>query len=181
MIDIERAEFISMLHPDSLQVVVQLASSAPPGGFAEVGVYKGGCAALLYSIADDQGRTVDLFDTFCGMPFQGEHDEHKIGDFADADLPKIRAWMPNARIHVGIFPETMPDDMPPLAFVHVDCDQYQSVRDCIDYLYPLLVPGGVMLFDDFGVLRSAEMAVNERFPGKINLTPQGKGYVRKPL
>ncbi|MGM3941125.1 TylF/MycF family methyltransferase, partial [Salmonella sp. NW387] len=35
-------------------------------------------------------------------------------------------------------------------FVHVDVDLYQPTRDSIQFFYPRMVPGGIMLFDDYG-------------------------------
>ncbi|MEI9897143.1 MAG: TylF/MycF/NovP-related O-methyltransferase [Chthoniobacter sp.] len=57
----------------------------------------------------------------------------------------------NAQFHVGFIPETFRDvSIPQLAFAHIDVDLYQSVLDCVEFVYPRLTPGGVMLFDDYG-------------------------------
>jgi O-methyltransferase len=52
-----------------------------------------------------------------------------------------------------------------VSWVHIDVDIYQSVRDCIRFLYPRLVPGGFMVFDDYGFpsCPGARRAVDEAF------------------
>ena len=176
--DLQDDEFVSLLSQNALCSLAFLAKRVPAGSFVEVGVYQGGSAALLYQIAVEEGRALHLFDTFCGMPISGPHDKHQIGDFADCDLPKLRRMLPAAQFHVGVFPETMPAEMENLAFVHVDCDQYQSILDCIDRLMPLMVEGGIMLFDDYGELQSANDALAERFT-HCGHTPEGKSFIVK--
>jgi len=65
-------------------------------------------------------------------------------------LESVRALVPKAVILPGIFPGTIVD-MGPIAFAHIDADQYDRSR--IPSL-PVaeIVPGGVMLFDDYKCL-----------------------------
>jgi len=166
----------------ALRMLVSLASATPSGAFAEVGVYKGGSAYHLARVAREQSRELHLFDTFTGLPPKGPQDFHfGDGTFGDTSEAAVRAVVPGAIIHAGLFPATLPEDMPPAAFVHVDCDRYQSVKDCIVAFRPLLVPGGVMLFDDYDGITGAIQAVDEAFPGGVERTPEGKGYWRKPV
>lgn len=171
-------EFVTLLSPDSLEALIGLSAGCPPGDFVEIGVYQGGSALFLYQIAQDQGRCLHLFDTFEGMPIAGEFDAHKVGDFADVDFDRIRRVMPKAMFYKGFFPDTMPKSIGPVAFVHVDCDQYQSVKDSIERMWPLVVDGGIMLFDDYSALESAKRAVDEVFPS-VFLTNRGKAFVVK--
>jgi O-methyltransferase len=176
--DLKENEFVTLLSPASLETLVGLALNVPPGDFAEVGVYQGGSALFLYEIAQEQGRFLHLFDTFEGMPTAGEFDTHKVGDFADVDFDRVRRSMPLAIFYKGLFPDTMPAELSPLAFVHIDCDQYQSVKDSIERLWPLVVEGGIMLFDDYSYLEGARLAVDEVFP-RLFYTAQGKVFVVK--
>ena len=169
----------SMLHPAQIEAMCELARSSPRGPFVEVGVYKGGSAWHLAKIAREQGRELHLFDTFTGTPIADEDDNHRIGDFGDTALHEVRAAIPDAIFHVGKFPDTLAvDPLFKIAFVHVDCDQYQSVKDCIKYLWPLVAPGGVMLFDDGECTRGCTRAVVEHFTS-FAVTPVGRAYVRK--
>lgn len=49
------------------------------------------------------------------------------------------------------------------SFVHIDVDMYQPIKDCIDFFYPRLLEGGIMVFDDYGYLGfpGAKKAVDE--------------------
>ena len=165
-----------------IDAMKRLALTSPAGAFAEVGVYQGGSAAELYTIAQAQHRELHLFDTFRGMPVSiSGLDYHKRGEFADVNLPTIMFNLPEAKFHVGIFPQTLPQNMPPLAFIHCDCDQYESYKAVIAHLWPLLVPGGRLLFDDYPYLLGAKKAVEETFD-QASLLDSGSGryYVEKP-
>jgi O-methyltransferase len=138
------------------------AETMPPGNFCEVGVYKGGSAEYLHEIAVRQGRTLYLYDTFTGIPERSNIDDHRIGDFGDGDLEATRRACPTATILVGIFPGTIVP-MGELAFCHIDCDQYESIKACCQLLGPMMVPGSMMWFDDPLQLDGATAAVNECF------------------
>ncbi|MDA8253738.1 MAG: class I SAM-dependent methyltransferase [Rhodospirillales bacterium] len=169
----------SIVPAEVIEALVACAETAPPGAFAEVGVYQGGTAWRLMQICHRQGRALHLFDTFAGLPVADPIDPHGVGAFA-APETAVRAALPDAVFRVGVFPDTLPPDLGPLAFVHVDCDQYRSVRACVEHLWPLLVPGGVMWFDDYGELPGAKAAVDEVFaPGQITAAPSSRAFVRK--
>jgi len=168
----------SLISPTTIEQMCRLAATCPPGIFVEFGVYKGGSARRMADMASTQGRALHLFDTFAGMPIAGPGDSHQVGDFADTSEAAVRELVPGAIFHVGFFPETMPPDLPPIAFAHVDADQYQSISDAIDRFGPLMVPGGIMWFDDCGCLPSADRAVTEKLEGRIDKTSFDKWIVR---
>jgi len=159
----------SIVAPAQLEAMGALARKTPLGAFAEIGVYRGGSAKVLYDIAVAQDRELHLFDTFTGIPFATPGlDKHEVGEFAvDPGFEhKLREALPLAWIYVGTYPETHGDDLPPMAFVHVDCDQYTSYKAVLALMWPLLVPGGIMLFDDYPYLGGAKKAVEEHFDPK---------------
>ena len=168
----------SIVAPNQLRAMAQLAKLAPKGAFVEVGVYQGGSASYLYEIAKEQGRALHLFDTFSGTPFHIEGlDKHLIDrEFAAETAPDIiRTLMPDAHLHIGTYPDTHPSDLRDVAFVHCDCDQYTSYRAVIERMWPLVVPNGVLLFDDYPYLAGAKAAVEESFP-KESLLMCGQRY-----
>ncbi len=112
------------------------------------------------------------------MPESGPEDVIPIGDHADVCLQTVQALIPSAIFHVGVFPTTMPDPFEPIAFAHIDCDQYRSCLAAIDCFYPLLIVGGIMLFDDYNVTHGVRKAVDERF-ANLHLTREGKAYIIK--
>lgn len=167
----------SLLRYDVLVELVHTARQCPPGDFVEVGVYKGGTAAALAGVAREQGRRLFLFDTFKGIPHASAIDRHKVGDFADTSLKTIRKAIPDAICKAGVFPATLTPEVGPIAFAHVDCDQYESVKACCKHLAPLMVLGGVMVFDDYDVLPGAKQAVDEAFGDRVTISKEGKARV----
>jgi O-methyltransferase len=175
----------TLLSLRDLQVLSNYAFNAPLGDFAEIGVYRGGSAALLYEIAEQQGRTLHLYDTFAGHPeVHTDHDDrvqHPPGHFAEAIDPEaLQRLLPNAVLHIGVFPETLVD-MTPLAFVHSDADLYAPTRAVCDLLPPMMVPGGFILFDDYSYTNcpGERRAVDEVF-GAGDLLATGKRLVTIP-
>jgi hypothetical protein len=170
----------TLLGADTLATLLRLAKSAPKGDFVEVGVYKGGTAWHLSRLAKTRGCRLHLFDTFEGIPERDvEDDVHGIGDFADVSLDAVRTAVPDAEYHAGVFPATMPESFGPVAFVHVDCDQYRCAAAVIERFMPLLVEGGTMLFDDYDATAGVRKAVDDALGGRIELTAQGKAYFVK--
>lgn len=165
----------SLLDEARAQTLFQLArhASGLPGDFAEVGVYRGGTAYLLAHVAGDARRELHLFDTFAGMPeTDSARDLHAAGDFADTSVEAVRSFVgsaPHVVFHVGLFPATTTElSGRAFALVHVDVDIARSVEDCCEFFYERLVPGGVMVFDDYG-FRScpgAKSAVDAFFSAK---------------
>ena len=85
--------------------------------------------------------------------------------------------LPGAIVIKGVFPESaIPTG--PVAFVHLDCDQYQSIMDSVCYLLPKMLPGGVIWFDDYGHLDGATRAVDALFGPGIIRAKCNKVYVR---
>lgn len=172
----------SLLNPHTLDTLVAIAEGAPNGNFAEFGVYKGGSAARLAVVARAQSRVLYLFDTFTGIPFKGPIDGHNVGDFNDTSVDLVRAAIPDAVIVEGIFPDSlfrMKDPPHRLAFVHVDADQYESVRAAIEQFPRYMVQGGIMVFDDYNCLDGATKAIQD-WGARLEITAQGKALWRKP-
>ena len=159
-------QLLSVMPREIIDQMAEIAAGTPPfGDFAEIGVYKGGSAYGLYLVAQEQERQLWLFDTFKGIPERTkEYDHHEVGDFKDGDLNTVKKAMPEARVCVGVFPDTIPPYLGPLSFVHADADQYVTTKAICELLGPRMVPGGKMIFDDWdhaGVQR----AVKECLPG----------------
>lgn len=129
-----------------------------PGAVAELGVYQGAFAASINRLFPE--RTFYLFDTFTGFS-QTDIDAEKnmisdtkasAGHFCDTSLELVRSCLPfpeRAVFCPGHFPETLPDNMPPLAFVSLDPDLYQPTLAGLRAFWPRLVPGGILLIHDY--------------------------------
>lgn len=172
---------IGQAHLDSIKAASQ---KVPPGDFIEIGVYRGGSAMFLAEVARTQNRKLWLFDSFCGILERTEGlDAHQVGDFGDGDLETVRHLLPDATIVVGDVRVTLPaTDLPPIAFAHIDVDQYASTKACIERISPCMVAGGLMWFDDYGCLEGANRAVNEFYADRLEWSGgsagAGKAFVR---
>ena len=60
----------------------------------------------------------------------------------------------------GLFEETLRLDNN-VAFAHIDCDWYDSVKICIERITPVLSQGGIMIFDDYSSYSGCKKAVDE--------------------
>lgn len=60
----------------------------------------------------------------------------------------------------GLFQDTLFLDTD-VAFAHIDCDWYDSVRTCLDRIAPRVSPGGIMVFDDYSSYSGCRKAVDE--------------------
>ncbi|MBF0110405.1 MAG: class I SAM-dependent methyltransferase [Magnetococcales bacterium] len=157
------------VEPPSAYTLRQLVTHSRGLGenIAEVGSYRGGSAYLL---AVDGDRPVHVFDTFAGMPETDPRwDLFRQGDFGDTSLGEVQNFLeplPHVTLHPGVFPESAgPIGDKKFSLVHVDVDIHRSVLDCCLFFYPRLVPGGVLVFDDYGFPKcpGAKKAVDDFF------------------
>ena len=123
-----------------------------PGEAAELGVYKGGSAKIIAMGLPD--KAIHLFEVFTGLPAEmgTDADIHSMGDFA-TDEQIVRAALadcPNVEFHVGLFPGTT-DGLEDKQFslVHLDADLYRSTQEGLSWFWPRLVPGGIVVLDDY--------------------------------
>jgi O-methyltransferase len=163
---------------DRCYVLFGFARRKINGDIAETGVFTGGTAHLLAATLTAEGSraSLHLFDTFAGMPdtAEPERDHHRPGDFDETSLGAVRsrlAGFPNVRFHPGFVPDTFAELDPDARFalVHVDLDIYPSVLAACVGLWPRVVPGGAMIFDDYGfwhLRHAARRAVDEYFADK---------------
>jgi hypothetical protein len=166
----------SLVSDSNINAMIDLVRRTGPaiGSFVEVGVYKGGTAQHIARLAAEMKRQAWFFDTFEGIPYAdpSKGDRHVVGDFGSGvDFFYISQALQRIHHHSftikGLFPHSAHGLVPligPIAFVHLDVDQYRSYIEAIDFLSPLMAKGGLMFFDDVGILGGADRAVQEKFP-----------------
>ncbi len=124
-------------------------SRAPREGLVlEFGVAKG---ASLRNLAAQTPRQVHGFDSFGGLPEAWAGTKEQAGAFTQkGKLPKVP---PNAVLHPGWFDATLPPFLAAhaevAAFVHVDCDIYASTVTVFSALRGRIIPGTVIVFDEY--------------------------------
>jgi hypothetical protein len=66
--------------------------------------------------------------------------------------------------YVGDVIETIPlINIDKIALLRLDTDYYESTRIEMEYLWPLLTPGGILIVDDYDYWSGARIAVDEYF------------------
>jgi hypothetical protein len=132
------------------------------GDFAEFGVWKGQCARWILEFLPVHAK-LHLFDSFEGLPedwvgqFSKGHfalDEHQIPHFDDTRVRVIK----------GLFSKTLPGYFHrdrPLSFIHMDADLYSSTMDVLCNVNHVIVPGTVILFDEYVLLKKGQTADDE--------------------
>lgn len=139
-----------------------------PGAIVECGTWNGGAAAVAAAAAP--GRDVWLYDSFEGLPPPSPEDGHNAWypgwcagspDLAREILGKVGV-VPH--IVKGWFEDTLPvAEVGEIALLHVDADWYKSVRLVLETFYERIVPGGVVVIDDYGRWSGARKAADEFF------------------
>jgi len=175
-----------------------------PGDFVEIGVHRGGTAGILASVLRNHpGRTLHLFDRWGDLPDPVAQDgikaaEYRKDQIADklAELVE-RPPLPDAKVLLherlgfptsrtryweGWYSDTFPAyDGGSIAFASVDCDYYESVRDSLAFLTPLLSPGATIVIDDYGTWPGARAAADEWANGRrLYALPTGPAVIRLP-
>lgn len=170
---------------DSCQQVLQ---QNVPGAFVECGVWKGGSSGIMALALKNAGqeRPLHLFDSFEGLPeptamdgeqaaaYSGGRNQGKLATVnqcrAGLDvvrhliLDKIKMPEKLAHFHVGWFQNTVPVDagkLGSIALLRLDGDWYDSTMVCLEHLYPLLSPGGVIIMDDYWAWEGCRKATDE--------------------
>lgn len=131
-----------------------------PGSVLEVGVWRGGSGTLLAIRAAELGITdiVFLCDTWEGVVKTGPLDiYYHDGKHDDTSRGTVEALvtslgLENVELLQGIFPDQSAERISDrtFRFVHVDVDVYQSASDVLEWAWPRLSAGGVVVFDDYG-------------------------------
>ncbi len=120
--------------------------------------------------ADEEGRieTDESVGRFEGSFESTAKEAQTLVEMHNAD--GMFPGMERSKVIVGDILETLPtfvEENPGLAIslLHFDVDLYEPTRKALELLYPKVVPGGVVVFDEYGLLAwpGETNAVNEYF------------------
>jgi hypothetical protein len=130
-------------------------TNALPGDIAEVGTYFGGSAWIM-ARANVNQKKMHLFDTFTGIPeVTPGVDRVAQGDLKGGSLEFVQTVLQSfnhlIEYHVGMFPATAADISPSTKFsmVNLDMDVYQGTKSGLEYFYPKMVRGGMLVCHDY--------------------------------
>jgi O-methyltransferase len=163
----------TLLDFDRANILYQAAQASGylEGCSAECGVYRGGGSVLIAKLFPT--RRHYALDTYEGFPdVFSTIDVHKKDGFADVSTTEIEQLFKayaNITMLKGPFSGSFPMiQEQAFAFVHVDADLYLSTKECLEFFYPRILPGGIMLFDDYLIpdTPGVKQAVDEFFTSK---------------
>lgn len=146
------------------------------GSVAEVGVWKGGFAKYINGYFSD--RKLYLFDTFAGLDEQDIQEEknRQIPStfyiknpqvYADTSVEMVRKVLPyphQAIFMPGYFPESARNVQDEFVFVSLDLGLYKPTLAGLEFFYPRMVSGGIILCHDYyswQVEPGAHLAIDE--------------------
>jgi O-methyltransferase len=180
------------------------------GAFVECGVWKGGAAGVMARAAQ-RDRQIWLFDSFEGLPEPGEKDGARAVEYSGAkssgklvpidkcvgpleDVQKLlfmilQVEKENVHLEQGWFQDTLPrarQKMGQIALLRLDADWYESTKFALEQLYENVVPGGYIIFDDYGCWEGCKKAVDEFFqksniPLKLTQVDHDVFYLQKEV
>jgi hypothetical protein len=154
------------------------------GDIVECGVSIGHGALLFLLMSEYVGveRTYWGFDSFEGFPdpvaidgktpitgkgFWASPSEAVLKVLKDGRVPQgiIEA---RVRLVKGLFHDALPRYQGRIALLHLDCDLYESYKIALTTLYEKVMPGGVIMFDEYADSRwmGARSAIDEFFADK---------------
>ncbi len=160
------------------------------GDIVECGVWRGGSMLLVAKKlinAKDQSRNLFLFDTFEGMSEPGKMDVSAIDNkhakdlliksdkfdgnniWCYSSLDEVRKNIRNSEYDErkiffvkGKVEDTLPHpSIRDIALLRLDTDWYASTKHELETLFDHLVPGGVLVIDDYGHWSGCKKAVDE--------------------
>lgn len=153
------------------------------GDVAECGAFKGlssfvFCNYIRLASSEFDGGGYHIFDSFEGLSEPSTQDVSEQGAATiDEKFQKAGAFhgsletvkstlrdFPRIEYHRGWIPQSfegIPEKQ--YKFVHLDLDLYEPIKGSVEYFYPRMVKGGVIVIDEYGFPRwpGARKAVDE--------------------
>ncbi len=153
------------------------------GCVVECGVWRGGMIAAMAEILSNQ-KDYYLFDSFEGLPpaqpIDGkaaiEWQKNKDGstyynnctaEMSFADEAMKMARVESYKLIKGWFSETLPNFNleNEIALLRLDADWYESMKSCLDFLYPKVKKGGIIVIDDYYIWDGCSRAIHDYLSG----------------
>jgi hypothetical protein len=150
------------------------------GAVIECGTWKGGMAAAMVEVGGPDLHYY-FFDSFEGLPpaedldgdaakaYQAATNSPTYYDNCTADVSYIDAALaltgcPSSQLHIypGFFENSLPKfDPPSIAVLRLDADWYASTMICLEKFWPHILPGGIVLIDDYHTWDGCSRAVHD--------------------
>ncbi len=161
------------VHRDELRVILSLlvesSQQYPDGNVVEFGCYIGTTSLFVRRVMNMTGAVGEfhVYDSFAGLPEKTARDDSPAGGqfVAGELLASKKAFVTQFKksglelptVHKNWFHDLMPDDVPDkISFAFLDGDYYDSIWDSLRLITSKLLPGAVIVVDDY---------TNEALPG----------------
>ena len=165
------------------------------GDFVECGVNRGGYARAVMDYVDfrSTGRRFHLLDSFAGMPtsyvrqMSGGEDRAFYVHYGDC-YEAVREAFKDDPVHLvrGIIPESLGEmsSVPRVAFLSLDLNFAAPEIAALEFFWPRLQPGALVVLDDHGFKgyeeqRRAHVAFARREGAPILALPTGQAVLIK--
>lgn len=170
------------------------ASKLTAGDIVECGVFKGDMMWALAALGEK--RPMHLFDTFEGFPESqrgGLPDKEGLYAFLQQRFSPPGLYesviarfspFPNVRVIKGVVPDSL-DLTDPIGLLHIDMNNAVTETLALERLYPLVLPGGAIVLDDYGWREfPKQKAAADKFFKHHSIEvlelPSGQGLAIKP-
>jgi hypothetical protein len=171
----------ALAHYELYKSIIGLA-----GNVIECGVYKGSSfvrfANFRQILEGEYSRKLIGFDAFGKFPYTTvAADQEFIKGFeevggdgiSESELEEVLKYkkVENFELVKGDVCKTIPEYLlkhPELkiALLHIDVDIYEPTKAILENLYDRIVPGGLLVLDDYALIEGETRAVDEFFKGK---------------
>jgi hypothetical protein len=146
------------LREDRLYTIYQALQQVPSGSNSiELGVYNGGASKFIAAVLKKRGNGIHFAcDTFSGHALvdsglDGNHEVNK--GFANVISDDVSNYLnqENIRIVIGDIIKTADKQkFNKIGFIHMDMDVYPPTKFALNYFWPKILRGGVVIGDDYG-------------------------------
>jgi predicted O-methyltransferase YrrM len=181
---LREAASIKRSHFDALdfEYIMQAARTARdlPGKYVEIGTFEGRSAQVLLNYLRKADITKDCFflDTFAGITFETaatSADAQWFGSHSDSSrnsLKSVSDFLSSfgsfRLIACDIIKDPLPPEIDRIAFCNIDVDIYEAYIHALRKVDERLVPGGVIICEDFGhapYVLGAKLAIDDFMAG----------------
>lgn len=166
-----------------VQLLEHVLRRGVAGDVVECGCWKGHSTRMIATTMArlGPGRRLEVFDSFDGgLSDKSPEDRNERFDLSAAQVRREKEIFSSTehevrraldgfgfvRLHRGWIPERFGEfGNGPCAFLHVDVDLYQPIKDTLEWFWPRMPAGAVIVLDDHGYCQfpGARLAAEEFF------------------
>lgn len=165
-----------LAHADLYRMITSL-----PGQIVECGVFKGASlirwATFRTLFEADHSRRILGFDAFGEFPRSGDSTDRTFIEWFESEAgagiseQELRECLASKGFsNIDLYPGDILQSVEEyvtanpalrIALLHLDLDVYKPTMEALRHLWPCIVPGGILVIDDYGVVSGATRAVED--------------------